>query len=226
MRTYRLLLCFLPLFAAGSATAAVKLHVVSFGKATTVKWFVGPDGNQPVDLKVRALYVDGRQKEFTLGVPHDVTDRVFVVRRAYRLNDTLPEESSTTPKWRWERGGWLMVDRITGRVSAINLPDFDTYYSAVSWYRDYVAYCGVSDDGKKMFAMVVQLGRRKPVLKKPLGDATHDEEPDSACPAPVWQRQPARVTFAPQEDEKLTYSVHGHAVDVANDADTEDEASE
>jgi hypothetical protein len=226
MRTYRLFLCFVPLLLAGSAPAVPKPHAVSFGKFTTVKWFVGPDEKQAVDLKVRALYVDGRQKEFTLGTAHDVTDRLFVVRRAYRLNDTLPEESGSPPKWRWERGGWLMVDRVTGHVSTINLPEFDAYYSAGSWYRDYVAYCGVSDDGKKMFAMVMQLGHRKPVLKKPLGDATDDDAPDSACPAPIWQRQPTRVTFAPDDAQGVTYSVRGHAVDVVNDTDTEEEASE
>lgn len=41
-----------------------------------------------------------------------------------------------------------MVDRMTGQVSAISLPEFDSYLFAVSWYRDYVAYCCVSDDGK------------------------------------------------------------------------------
>ncbi|MBZ5719704.1 MAG: hypothetical protein LAO03_04920 [Acidobacteriia bacterium] len=209
----------------GTAAAAPKAHVVSFGKLTVVKWFVGLDEKQAVDLKVRALYVDGRQKEFTLGPPHEVTDRLFVVRRAFRLNDALPDESGSAPKWRWERGGWLMVDRLTGRVAIIDLPDFDTYYSAPNWYRDYVAYCGVSDDGKKMYAMVMQLGRRKPVLKKLLGDAPDDDMPDSACPGPVWQRQPARVSFAP-DGQKVTYSVRGHAVDVVNDSDNEDEASE
>jgi hypothetical protein len=58
-----------------------------------------------------------------------------------------------------------------GHISAIALPEFDPYYSVASWYRDYAAYCGVSDDGKKIFAIVFQVGRRKPVLKKPLGDA-------------------------------------------------------
>jgi len=45
------------------ARAAVQQHINSFGKWTTVKWLVGADENQPVDLKVRALYVDARLKE-------------------------------------------------------------------------------------------------------------------------------------------------------------------
>jgi len=77
-----------------------------------------PADEKPLTLKVRPLLVDARVKEFTLGPAHDVTDRLFVVRRAFRVNDSLPEESST-PHWQWQRGGWLLVDRVTGRVSPI-----------------------------------------------------------------------------------------------------------
>jgi hypothetical protein len=70
---------------------------------------------------------------------------------------------------------------------------------------------------------VAQLGRRKAILKKPLGEPDGDEMPDSACPAPAWQRQPARVTFQPDEEQKLTYSVRGHAVDVVMDADDDED---
>ena len=176
--------------------AVPKPHVISFGKWTAAKWYVGPQA-KPLDVKIRALYVDTRLKEFTTGLPHEVTDRLFVVRRMFRLNDTLPTETAMTTKWTWERGGWLLVDRVTGRVAQLTLPEFDSFYSTPSWYRDYVAYCGVSDDGKKLFAMVAQLGRRKPILKKALGDADGDDVPDSECPAPVWQRLPIRVTFEP-----------------------------
>jgi hypothetical protein len=167
--------------------------------------------------------VDTRLKEFTTGPAHDVTDRLFVVRRMFRLNDMLPEEPGTAPRRVWQRGGWLLVDRVTGRVTQINLPEFHPFYSTASWYRDYVAYCGVSDDGKKLFAVVAQLGRRKPILKKPVGEPDGDELPDSECPAPTWQRQPTRVTFQPDEDQKLTYSVRGHAVDVVMDTDDEED---
>jgi len=60
------------------------------------------------------------------------------------------------PIGQWQRGGWLLVDRVTGRVLPINLPEFDASYSAASWYRDYAAYCGVSDDGKKAYAVVAK----------------------------------------------------------------------
>jgi hypothetical protein len=121
----------------------------------------------------------------------------------------------------WQRGGWLLVDRMTAHVSAINLPEFDPYYSVAICYLDYVAYCGVSDDGKKPVAVVFQVGRRKPVLRNPLGESAEDEMPDSECPAPAWERRPARVTFA-ADDQKMTYSVRGHAPDLVSE-DNEDE---
>jgi hypothetical protein len=213
------------ILAAGTAMAAPKVHVITFGKWTAVKWFSGPDEGHGVDLKVRPLYVDGQLKEFTLGSPHEITDRLFVARRVFRVNDTLPQETVAAPRWRWERGGWLLVDRVSGHVSPVNLPEFDPFYSAASWYRDYVAYCGVSDDGKKVYAMVVQLGRRKPILKKPLGEAGGQDVPDSECSVPAWQRQPVRVTFAAKEDQKTTYAVHGHVVDTVN-ADEDEEGTE
>ena len=42
-----------------------------------------------LDLKVRS-YVDGRARESTLGPSHEITERLFVFRRALRMNDTLP----------------------------------------------------------------------------------------------------------------------------------------
>ena len=207
------------------ALAAPKTHVVAFGKWTQAKWYVGEEG-KPIELKIRALYVDTRLKEYTTGVPHEVTDRLFVVRRMFRVNDLLPAETSASPRWLWERGGWLMVDRVTGRVTQINLPEFDSFYSTASWYRDYIAYCGVSDDGKKLFAVVAQLGRHKPMLKKALGETYADDMPDSECPAPAWQRQPPRVTFEPEENQKLTFAVRGHAVDVVNDAEDDEDSGE
>ena len=170
-------------------------------------------------MKIRALIVDGQVKEYMLGSPHEVTERLFVVRRAFRVDDSLPEESGV--HWQWQRGGWLLVDRMTGHVTAINLPEFDGYYSAASWYRDYVAYCGVGDEGKKTYAIVAQLSRRKPVLRKALSDSVpaEDAAPDSACAAPSWQRSPTRVTFEPTAGAKQTFAIRGHVVDVVNDED-------
>jgi hypothetical protein len=210
-----------------SAGAVAKVHVITFGKWTTAPWFTGTgaENEKPVQLKIRPLMVDGRVKEFVLGAPHEVTDRLFVVRRAFRVNDSLPDDPA--PRWQWQRSGWLLVDRVTGHISPMNLPDFDAYYSSASWYRDYVAYCGVSDDGKKTFAIVAQLSRRKPVMKKPLSSDGPPENaaPDSACAAPVWQRAPTRVSFDAEGAGKQTFTIRGHVVDVVNDADEEDEGT-
>lgn len=209
------------LLGASLAWGATKVHVVAFGKITSVQWLVGPEENKPFDLRMRGLFVDGRLKEYTAGAQHEVTERLFVVRRIFRLNDSLPQETAT--RWKWQRGGWLLVDRLTGKVTPLNLPDFDNYYSSASWYRDYAAYCGISDDGKKAFAIVAQIGRRKALLKKALGDSAGDDMPDSECPQPAWQRQPARVTFE-DEGEKTTYSIRGHSADILSTEDNDEEA--
>ena len=208
----------------GTALAAPKSHAIAFGKWMTVQWTPGPGQEKPQPLKVRELLVDGHVKEYTLGPTHEVTERLLVVRRAFRVNDNLPEESNVPPRWQWQRGGWILVDHISGRVSQVNLPEFDTLYSAASWYRDYAAYCGVSDDGKKLYAVVAQLGRRKAVLKKAIGGEIADNAAaDSACAAPTWQREPARVTFDLAAGNKQTFAIRGTAVDVVSENAEEDE---
>jgi hypothetical protein len=208
-----------------AAKAAAKVHVITFGKWTTAQWTpgTGAENEKPLPLKIRALIVDGRVKEYVIGLPHDVTDRLFVVRRAFRVNDSLPDD--TSPHWQWQRGGWMVVDRLTGRVAPINLPELDAFYSAGSWYRDYIAYCGVSDDGKKIYAIVAQLSRRKPVLKKVLSETgvPDDAAADSACPAPSWQRNPVRVSFERSGAARQTFAIRGHVVDLVDDAEEEDE---
>jgi hypothetical protein len=209
---------------AQDAMTATKIHVIAFGKSTSVPWLAGTGApnDKPQLIKVRALVIDGRVKEYVIGSPHEVTDRVFVVRRAFRINDSLPEDSA--PRWQWQRGGWLIVDRLTGRVSTLTLPEFDSFYSSASWYRDYVAYCGVTDDGKKIDAVVEQIGRRRPVLKKLLSSdgVKDDAAPDSACSAPLWQRDPTRVSFEATGAQKQTFAIRGQVVDLVNDAEDEE----
>jgi hypothetical protein len=117
------------------------------------------------------------------------------------------------------------VSRVTGHTSSFRLPEFDSYYSVASWYRDYVAYCGVSDEGDKINAMILQFGRRKPILKKALGELASGEMPDSVCSAPAWDREPTRVTFETTGNQKLTYTVRRHAADLVNDEEEEEAAS-
>ena len=220
-----LLLMFVLLCLAWSECAAVpKPHVITFGKWISAKW-PNATGQKLLDLKVRPLFVDTRLKEYTTGTPHDLTDRLFVVRRTFRVNDALPTEkaNANATRWQWQRGGWLLVDRVTGRVSQLNLPEFDPFYSTASWYRDYIAYCGVSEDGKKLYAVVAQVGRRKPILKKDAGEPAGTDDPDSECPPPVWERMPMRVTFQPDDDQKLVFSIRSRVVDVVNDAEEPEE---
>jgi hypothetical protein len=215
-------------FLSNAAAATPKVHIIAFGKWTTVDWLPGTGDNKSVTLKVRALVIDGRTKEHFLGPLHEVTERLFVVRRVFRVNDSLSEESGA-PRWQWQRGGWMLVDRSTGHISPVVLPLFDNYYSVVSWYQDYAAYCGVSDDGKKVYAIVAQLSRHKAVLKKPIAalpdNATDETVPDSACLAPAWQRRPARVSFEPSRQVKQTFVIRGHVVDAVSETDEEEEAS-
>jgi hypothetical protein len=123
----------------------------------------------------------------------------------------------------------LLVDRSTGHISPIVLPEFDNYHSIVSWYQDYAAYCGVSEDGKKVYAVVAQLNRHKTVLKKALtalpDGLADDAAPDSACHAPAWQRRPTRVGFELPGQPKQTFVIRGHVADLVNEPNDEDEAS-
>lgn len=206
--------------------AATRIHVIAFGKSMSVPWIADTSlaNDKPLFIKVRALIVDGQLKEYVLGTAHEVTDRLFVMRRAFRINDSLPGDPA--PRWQWQRGGWLLVDRISGRVSALALPEFDSFHSAASWYRDYVAYCGVTEDGKKIDAIVAQIGRRKPILKKVLSDdgVKDDAMPDSACSIPTWQRDPTRVNFEGAGGQKQAFVIRGQVVDLVNDADEDGDA--
>jgi hypothetical protein len=219
------------------------LHTVNFGKWISVPYSDDTGvpnekltnnkliDEKPVTLKVRALLIDAHVKEFTIGTPHEITDRLFVVRRAFRLNDSLPQESAATPRWRWQRGGWLLIDRATGRLSPVNLPEFDVFYSEVTWYRDYAAYCGVSDDSKQIYAVVAQINRRKPVVKwlveetKFAVETEQGQLPDLPCRPPDWQRSPTRVTFEPNPATKRTYVIRGHFVDLSTGEEEDEEAA-
>jgi hypothetical protein len=203
-----------------TSAAFAKQHSIAFGKPLSVKLFVGPAEDKTQEMKVRGLYVDGKLREFTTGEPHDVTDQSFVVRRVFRVNDVLPEDPKKVPQWKWQRGGWLLVERASGRVARLELPDFDPYYSNASWFRDYAAYCGLSGDAEKVYAMVVQLGQKKPLTRKLLGAARGEELPDSECAPPKWQRAPVRVTFEPAGKPPVTFSVRGRWVELAPESDT------
>ncbi|MFZ1087242.1 MAG: hypothetical protein WAN35_19950 [Terracidiphilus sp.] len=238
-----------------------KAHVVVLGAARKVAYSKAGDPAGALagetELRVRALVVDGVVKEWTTGDAHDVTDRSFVVRRAIKLNDSLPSEGSApgegsadktatgekagaasivqtgdkpatgdkataaakaTPSikpkpvsaaehWVWQRGPWLLVDRVTGHIVALKLPDYDPGVSQVSWFRDYGAYCGVTVSGKSLYAVVAQVAARKAVLAKKLSVFDPESHAEPVCGPAEWQREPLKVTFHPTGKEAASFEV-------------------
>jgi hypothetical protein len=212
--------------------AARKVHVVTLGAAKRVPYSKAgdPAGAAAAEdaLKIRALLVDGVVKEWTNGDAHDVTDRSFVVRRVMRLNDSLP--SDKVGHWVWQRGPWLLVDRVSGHVVALKLPDYDPGVSHVSWFRDYGAYCGLTANGKSLYAVVAQVAARKPALAKKLAAFDAENHPSPVCAQAEWQREPLRVTFHPAGRDTISFDVApGSAVlveDAGDEAETPAAASE
>jgi len=198
--------------------AATKAHVVSFGKWQSVRLDSVTDV-EPAEVRVRTLLVDGKVREYTIGQPHDVTEHVFVVLRAARLNDALPNEKQS--RWVWQWGGWVQVDRVSGRVTPVKLLNFDPQSSVASWYRDYIAYCGVSDDNAHIYAIVIQLGMRKPILHKALDGTIKPGTADPLCASPVWERKPMRVEFSIANGSNLTFTVWNRALELTT-ADEDD----
>jgi hypothetical protein len=219
-----------PFLSPPTFAAPRKQHVVALGALKKVPYSKtgDPSGALPGEewLKIRPLVVDDQIKEWTTGDSHDVTDRTFVVRRAIRLNDALPGDKPGAQKehWVWQRGPWLMVDRLTGRVTALKLPDYEPGVSQVSWFRDFGAYCGLTSSGKTLYAVVAQLAARKPVLAQKLDGYTPDPTLP-ACLAPDWQREPLRITFHQVGKGDFMYEiVPGSAVLVEDSGDDEPEA--
>lgn len=179
--------------------AAAKPHSVALGAVRHEAYSAQGDPagalKDETHLDVRPLVVDGRVKEWTTGEAHLVTDRSFTVRRAVRLNDSLP--SDKTEHWVWQRGPWLLVDRTTGKVTALHLPEFDPGVSQVVWFRDYAAYCGLTSTHKQLLALVAQIAARRPLLRKKLGAWNEAAAVSPACAPPVWQREPLQVSFQP-----------------------------
>jgi hypothetical protein len=216
--------CFLMLLlliAASHSFAATKLHVVSVGSGKIVSYSAAgdPAGAQPTEkqLRVRPLMVDDKVKEWTTGESHAVTDRTFVVRRALRLNDSLPGD--TREHWIWQRGPWLMIDRVKGSVTALHLPDYDPAISEVIWFRDYAAYCGLTASGKQLYAVVAQITAHKPVVARKLAAWNPGEGQIPACIPAVWQREPLRVTFQQTGAVAVSYDLVGLSAVLVEDGD-------
>lgn len=203
---------------AAHAAPAVKVHTVSLGSIRKMTYM--PVGaTEAVALPLRPLVVDGRQKEWTTGEAHDVTDRSFVIRRVLKLNDALPGEA---PRWTWQPGPWLLVDRNTGHITALHLPEFDPVISQAVWYRDYAAYCGLSNTTRGgLYFVVAQLNNRKAVVSKKLGPIPQQPVQQMPCSGIQWQRDPLRVSVTPAGAEAMSFNVQGTASSLVEDGDEE-----
>ena len=221
-----LLLLPLPLLAGGRA----KPHTVGIGAGKRVPYSItsDPSGAAPDEktLRVRPLIVDDKVKDWTTGEVHDITDRSFVVRRALRLNDSLPGDK--TEHWIWQRGPWIMIDRTNGHVTAMKLPDYDPAVSQVVWFRDYAAYCGLTSGGHQLYAVVAQVAARRPILAKKIGPWSPTPPAPGApatpaCAKATWQRDPLRVSFSPTSvAEPMNFNLVGLSAVLVEDGDTED----
>jgi hypothetical protein len=141
-----------------------------------------------------------------------------------RLNDALPGDKpgpgDKQGHWVWQRGPWLLGDRVTGHIVALKLPDYDPGVSQVSWFRDYGAYCGVTASGKSLYGVVAQVAARKAVLAKKLAAFNPESHPDPACGTAEWQREPLRITFHPVGKDGVSFDiVPGSAVLVEDSGD-------
>jgi hypothetical protein len=125
--------------------------------------------------------------------------------------------------WVWQRGPWLLVDRATGHVVALKLPDYDPGVSQVSWFRDYGAYCGVTASGKSLHAVVAQVAARKAVLAKRLSAFDRESHPEPVCGPAEWQREPLRVTFHPTGKEPASFDIVPGSAVLVEDAGDEPE---
>ena len=219
-----LVACALPI----ACAAATKVHTVTLGPARRVP-YVAPDVAREAKedgagtLRIRSLTVDDKLREWTTGDQHDVTDRSFVTRRVLHVNDALPGEKAG--RWVWQPGPWLLVDRVSGRITALHLPDFDSSISDVVWYRDYAAYCGVHTavKGGGLSAEVWQIGARRAALQKVIAAWPQPERVRPVCASATWQREPMRVTLRATGGDPLVYSVVGTSSLLVEDGEGGDE---
>lgn len=218
-------LAVVPLLALSScALCAPRTHTVALGSTKRVP-YVAADvtaenrSDEAGTLRIRALVVDGRVREWTTGDTHEITDRTFAVRRVLHINDTLSGEKK--PRWVWQPGPWLLVDRTSGRVSALHLPNFDAAISDVVWYRDYAAYCGIKNTVRSggLTAEVWQISSRRPALEKVIGKWPQPERVRPVCAPAMWQREPMRITVQMTGGQPTTFDVVGTSTNLVEEGE-------
>ena len=222
----------LPALAAAAKTP--KVHTVTLGpmhKVPYVPAFSTPDSKDEdsTTLKIRPLFVDSKQKEWTVGELHNISDRSFAIRRALHINDSLPTDPGE--RWVWQPATWIVVDRTTGHITALHLPAFDAAISDAVWFRDYAAYCGISSSASRsakadasgtLVAVVAQVGGRKAVAQRPVGKWPQPEHAGPVCSPAHWQRLPMRATVGPVGADPVTFDVVG-STSLIEEGDNDDE---
>jgi hypothetical protein len=153
----------------------------------------------------------------------DITTAGAKPASARAASTAKPASARAESTWVWQRGPWLLVDRVTGHVIALKLPDYDPGVSQLVWFRDYGAYCGVTATGKSLYAVVAQVEARKPVLAKKLAPFDPENHPEPVCGPAEWQREPLRVTFHPTGREAVSFEVIPGSAVLVEDAGDEPE---
>lgn len=215
MQVLRRASALLPLFVClllPTPVRAARMHVVALGAVRKVP-YTPPEtpadarSEEATTLRVRPLLIDDKPREWTVGDLHEVTDRTFVIRRAFRINDALPGEPA---RWTWQPGPWLQVDRTTAHVTALHLPNYDPQISEVVWFRDYAAYCGLIPTLKGgVVAMVAELGAHKTIAQHTLASWPMETRTHPVCSVAQWQRLPMRATLALTGGAPVTFDVAG-----------------
>jgi hypothetical protein len=116
-----------------------------------------------------------------------------------------------------------MVDRVSGHITALHLPDFDPLVSDVIWFRDDAAYCGIASTAKGgIVAIITQLGAHKPIVQKLLAPWPQTTPSNPICAAAIWERAPMRATLQLTGAQPVTYDVVG-SVSLIEENDNADE---
>ena len=120
-------------------------------------------------------------------------------------------------------GTVAQVDRTTGHITPLHLPDFDAQVSEIAWFRDYAAYCGLVPTLKGgVMAVVAELGNRKAVAQHVLANWPLDKPLHPVCAPAQWQRTPMRATLTLTGGQPVTFDVAGTS-SLIEEGETEEE---